>query len=277
MGWQDRAYNRDGGGVPPVNFALPPLTPLVWTLLGVNLGLFLLKISEGLFFRVALWMSLSLHAPFGQWWQVWRLITYQYVHGNALQLFFSLLGIFFFVPPLERRWGWRKAYGFYTLGGVFAGLCFVAIGLFFPVTVLAGAEGAIFAALGAVALFYPETQLILLIFFVPIRAAAAIFGGLFLLMVVADHSYPEIAKLGGLAFGFCGPWLIGPVLVGQQQRLRQWQTQRSRNAEINEQQEIDRILAKVGQSGMNSLSGGEKRTLARASVNQRKRDGARRR
>ncbi len=51
--------------------------------------------------------------------------------------------------------------------------------------------------------------------------------------------------------------------------------QREEQEERREQEEVDRILAKVADQGMNSLSAGEKRVLARATENQRKRDAER--
>jgi len=68
--------------------------------------------------------------------------------------------------------------------------------------------------------------------------------------------------------------------VERKKKQSWWARRRAEKAqrdEINEQREIDRILAKVGESGMNSLTGAEKRALARASEHQRKRDAARRR
>ncbi|MDB5325625.1 MAG: Peptidase family [Phycisphaerales bacterium] len=50
---------------------------------------------------------------------------------------------------------------------------------------------------------------------------------------------------------------------------------KSREAESAEATAVDQILEKVAQSGMHSLTSGEKKTLERASENQRKRDTAR--
>src|ERR1700712_68924 len=116
MGWQDRAYNRDDpNGIPPVQFTLPKISPLVMTLLCVNFGLFLLKFSPQIELLEVKWASLSLASP-ARWWQLWRLITYQYIHGGVGHVFFNMLGVYFFVPTLERRWGWEKTFAFYTLG-----------------------------------------------------------------------------------------------------------------------------------------------------------------
>lgn len=275
MGWEDRAYNRDNtGGVPPVQFRFPPFTPLAMTLIGVNLLLFLLKISEGAYGPLLNWGSLQFGGRDGTWWQVWRWVTYQYLHASGGHVFFNMLALYFFVPTLEQRWGWQKTLGFYTLGGLAAGLAYFVL---VAVTgrwgsSLIGASGCVFAAMGAVALLYPERQLILLVFPVPIRVAAALFAVLFLLTVVGDRDFSDAAHLGGLAFGFVAPWLAGPFMMRQQSKVQKWSADRGRRMEFDEQQAVDRILEKVARSGMHSLTGGEKRTLAKASENQRKRD-----
>lgn len=275
MGWEDRAYNREGGGgVPPVQFRLPLFTAMTLTVMGVNLALFLTKAYVPLYRTLIDYGSLR----FGDVpaWQVWRWITYQYLHGDGGHVFFNLLGLYFFLPPLEQQWGWRKALGFYTLGGIAAGVVFTVMSLTATHGVyLIGASGSIFACLGAVALLFPERQLILLLFSVPIRVAAALFALLFLLTAVGDHDYSNAAHLGGLAFGFLAPWLAAPFVEKQRRRVETWSVDRERRAEADEQAAVDRILDKVAKSGMHSLTGGEKRTLKRASDNQKKRDALR--
>jgi RNA-splicing ligase RtcB len=54
--------------------------------------------------------------------------------------------------------------------------------------------------------------------------------------------------------------------------VRAKRRQREEEEVRREQEEVDRILAKVGESGMNSLTGAEKKALARATENQRKRE-----
>jgi len=276
MGWQDRAYNRDNtGGVPPMTFNFPPLTRLTLVLLCVNVGLFLLKALGGA--HDALVDSFGLEFGGVASWEIWRWVTYQYVHASGGHVFFNMLALYFFLPTLELRWGWQKALGFYTLGGICAGL-------FYYVMVasngawgmpLVGASGSVFAAIGAVALLYPQRQLILLVFPVPIRIAVALFAGLFLLTTLGDQNFSDAAHLGGLAFGFGAPLLAGPVWIKQRRKYKKWNDHREVQSELHEQKEVDRILAKVAVGGMNSLTSGEKRTLTQASANQRRRDAER--
>ncbi|MBC7783931.1 MAG: rhomboid family intramembrane serine protease [Burkholderiales bacterium] len=275
MGWQDRSYNQDNhGGIPPVRFTFPALSRLTIVLLAVNVGLFLLKISGSAYTAVLDAGELTFGQDAAPWWQVWRWVTYQYLHGSGGHVFFNMLALYFFLPALEQRWGWRKALGFYTLGGIAAGFTFlllVAMTSAWGLSLI-GASGSVLAAMGGVALLYPERQLVLLIFCVPIRVAVVLIGSLYLLTVVGDRNFSNAAHLGGLVFGFFAPWIAGPWLSHKQRSIRQWQEQRIVQSEVAEQQEVDRILAKVADSGMNSLSSAEKKALARATENQRVRD-----
>jgi hypothetical protein len=144
--------------------------------------------------------------------------------------------------------------------------------LVYPSAGLVGASGSVLAVLGAVALFFPDRVLILLFFPVPIRVAALLLGVLFVGTAVADGDLSNAAHLGGLAFGFFAPWVAGPYLRKQQRRYEQYRDTRAARAEVTEQKEIDRILAKVSSSGMQSLTRIERRTLAKASDRQKARD-----
>lgn len=270
MGWQDRDYHReDSGGGMQIRF--PPLTPLAGTLIGVNLLLFLVKVSDSTYSAMLDWGALTFTSD--TWWQTWRWITYQYIHGGGGHVFFNMLALYFFVPTLEQRWGWQRALVFYTLGGIAAGVCYflmVAITGFWG-SFLIGASGSTLAMLGAVAYLYPDVRIFMVI---PIRVFTALLGVLYILTVVGDRSFADAAHLGGLAFGYAAPWLAGPVLNQRVMAYRRAQKDRAFQSEIDEQKEVDRILAKVAEQGMASLTSREKKALAQATENQRKRDQA---
>jgi len=273
MGWQDRGYNQGDSGSSRIQIQFPPMTPMVIVLLAVNLAFFLLKIFETPYIFALDWGGLRF-STYGEFAQVWRWVTYQYLHGDGGHIFFNMLSMYFFLPTLEQRWGWKRALGFYTLGGIAAGLVYLLM-----VTItgqwgvyLIGASGSVLATIGAVAYLYPEIRLFMII---PIRVFAALLAILYVLTTVGDRNFSDAAHLGGLAFGFLAPWVAGPFLLRQQQNFKQWNKDRAQQAEVDEQQEVDRILAKVAERGMHSLRGAEKRALSRATENQRKRDAER--
>lgn len=274
MGWETRDYNRDENqGIPKIVFQFPPFTKLTIVLLVINFALFLMKPFGTPYEYQVVYGSLAFHPVFAPWWEVWRWVTYQYIHATGGHVFFNMLVLYFFLPTMELRWGWAKALGFYTLGGIAAGFVFLLLQLILGGRPsLVGASGSIFAIMGAVALFYPERQFI---FGIPIRVGVCLCAILFLLTIVGDGNYSDAAHLGGLAFGFFAPYVAGPYIARQRNRYREYRENREVQAEINEQQEVDRILAKVAEKGMHSLTAGERKVLDRASQNQRKREAER--
>ena len=69
-------------------------------------------------------------------------------------------------------------------------------------------------------------------------------------------------------------YAIPPVRRPRKSWIASWRERRAGEAELNESVAVDRILEKVAKTGMNSLSGREKRTLAQATESQRRRDTA---
>lgn len=57
--------------------------------------------------------------------QIWRLLTASLLHqmtggGAVFHLLFALLLLYFFLPPLEERWGTRRLFVFLAISAVFA-------------------------------------------------------------------------------------------------------------------------------------------------------------
>ncbi len=265
MGWQDRAYNQGEDGFRQrMGFSLPPAYSL--GVIIACLVVFFLQAFSGAGLSngpVVQFGELTLDHGKG-FIQPWRFITYQYLHGTALHIFFNVLVIFFFLPQLEAVWGGRKALLFYTMGGIAGGLLFALM----TVTVdgpaaLIGASGSALACIGACAVLFPEQR----IWFIPIRVFALLVGLLYLLATVGERDLSDAAHLGGLLFGVGFAWRLDRF-VGT--KVEEFVEQREESKREKEQQQIeddertlDELLAKIGQGGMESLSGAEKRTLER--------------
>ena len=272
MAWEDRPYYRDDQP-PGVRWAVPMPSPLTIGIMAACLLVFLVVNVFGarsIFF----WGELTFlgHGLGSGWTQPWRWLTYAYLHGSGSHIFWNLLGLYFFLPPLERVWGPKRAFGFYTLGTIAAGFAFWVMCLFYPFPGLVGASGGIFAALGACAYLFPEISFFGII---PIRIAAALYGVFFLLSISGDKDPADAAHLAGLIFGFFAPYYGRHAFSGLSRRWEQRRREAAVKAEQYDQSEIDRILQKVHDSGMNSLSRGEKATLKRATERQRRADLAR--
>lgn len=288
MAWEDRDYNNESyndGGVPKLIFPMPSWLTL--SLIVSNLVLFL--VDGFSHFLVSDW--LAFYFPDRTViTQPWRWLTYPYIHSGALHIFFNLVAIYFFVPMVERLWGWKKTLAIYTLGAIAAAVTGVILSLLLGWRLgLGGADGALLALLGAATRIMPEAQIIALVFPVTMRTFSLLITILYLLMTVHDRSLFSASQLGGLAFGYFAVMLAGESfnLLGRESwqvpQKTPWRTkfgnankakkvEKLRQAEADEQQRIDAILAKVSASGMQSLSGAEKRALKQATENQRKRD-----
>lgn len=274
MGFENREYYRDDDR-PNLRFQMPNVSKLFLGIALSCLVLFIIQSTSREFtntFKLLPDVSTNLFQP-------WRWLTYQYLHGDAVHFFFNMIGLFFFLPWLETKWGWQKTLAFYTLGGIAAGVAYTMLGFLFPRyggSGLIGASGSVFAILGGCALFYPDRTVILLFFPVTMRALAGLYGLFFLLSTFADRNFSNAAHLGGLLFGFLAPYLAGPKLRDLQESMAAKKRERDAAAVINEQAEIDRILAKVSAEGMHSLTRVEQRTLKLATERQQKRDALRR-
>jgi membrane associated rhomboid family serine protease len=278
MGWENRPYYRDDPGF-RMRFGFTPPTPVAMWIMIACLGVFVLQAIAGDFrqggIRLSEWGGLTFQGG-KAFYQPWRWITYQYLHGDAMHIFGNLIGIYFLVPPIERLWGARNTFLFYTGGGIAAGALFGLMDLFLPLSYLVGASGSVFAMLGALALLMPEMQ-IMLFFIIPIsiRALAGLLGLLWFLIVISTGDPSSAAHLGGLVYGFVAPYYGRGFFSDLSKKMRHARERRGLAAEANERETIDRILQKVHDHGMNSLSRSERNTLKRATERQRQADLAR--
>jgi hypothetical protein len=80
--------------------------------------------------------------------QVWRLVTYLFLHGGFFHVIFNLFALWMFGADLERLWGGKRFLFYYFLTGIGAGLLDV---LLQPsaLTMTVGCSGAIYGLLMA--------------------------------------------------------------------------------------------------------------------------------
>jgi membrane associated rhomboid family serine protease len=272
MGIYDRDYTqaRPPGQSSGVRWALPPLTKAVKWLLIINVVVFLIEVFSGQ-------MENGAENYFEEWgavypitWtlvaEVWRLVTYQFLHGGLGHVIFNMLGLFFLGPKLEAYWGVKKFVTYYLLCGAIAGLVYTALALSGILTagVLVGASGSILSILAACAILFPGDIIFLLIFPMPIRVAALILMGIFVVLAfMGPNAGGNVAHLGGMAGGAAYIWL-GPKLrtlfTGRRRSAWDKKMEQQRRLQI----EVDRILDKVHEEGLGSLSRDEKKLLQEA-------------
>lgn len=289
MGLGNRPYWRgDGGSTGGMSVGLPRPGQVVTSLLIANVVVFVAQIfldrrTPG--HPVGL-MSGLFGVTVRQFWQVWRYVTFQFLHGDYWHIVLNMLGVYMLGAPLESHWGSRRFLVFYLVCGAAAGLAYVLIGATFddlPGWVpIIGASGGVYGIVLACAVLFPHFQIILLFFPVPIRLAAIlIFGGMILLVLsalsegVVGQAMSDVAHLGGAVAAAVWIWGL-PALAGAKgralSRIRQGAWDRKMREEAQEQAEVDRVLRKIHDEGLNSLTAEEKETLQETTRRQREED-----
>jgi len=151
--------------------------------------------------------------------QFWRLITYQFLHGNLLHLGMNMMALYVFGPLIEKWWGPRRFLAFYLLCGA-CGAWLMALFAFFPSLInggqawLVGASGSIFGVLVASAMLYPKDEVKLIIppMWVTVRKLAILFIALSIgSMFIGWNTGGNAAHIGGAIFGYLlikRPWSL---------------------------------------------------------------------
>ena len=138
----------------------------------------------------------------GRWWQIF---THAFLHGNTLHLLFNMMGLWFAGRIVERVMGTGRFLVLYLAAAVTGGLFQIAFGGPGP---LIGASGAVFGVLIAFAMLFPQSRVVAILFFVPVRLRAKYFGwGLALssLILLVTGLLPGIghaAHFGGCVAGY---------------------------------------------------------------------------
>jgi membrane associated rhomboid family serine protease len=217
----------------------------------------------------------------------WTLITYMFVHAGPMHLLMNMLGLFFFGPVLEDRWGSREFIKFYAICGLAGAL----LSFIFINEPIAGASAAIIGIMVAFAMYWPDSPIYIWGVF-PIKAKWLV-TGLVALNLFALRSggsgVANLAHLGGAvaAFGYLkSPW--APSAFGEVYKPRKKMKSRSwtdliprRRRKIAAEparaarpltteprrplDDVDRILDKISADGINSLTAEERRRLEDAS------------
>jgi membrane associated rhomboid family serine protease len=256
------SYGRSGG----VRWGLPQTSPVVTYLLIANIVMFLLSLIPPVSNFFYGWLALDATSTV-KILEIWRLITYQFLHRDFLHILFNMLGLFFLGPTLERHLGSKRFLRFYLLCGTAGGLLYIFLSSVHLLSAgtLIGASGAILGLLAACAILFPQFVVFIFIFPVPIRIAAIVFIVMYIFNIVAGG-----ANAGGDAAHFAG-MITGavyvfsqPVLENMRLRRKSGAWEKKMTAYRNLQADVDRILEKVHQSGIQSLTRAEKKTLETA-------------
>jgi len=201
----------------------------------------------------------------------WTLVTYMFLHGGFGHIFFNMLALYFFGPPVEQRLGGNRFITLYMISRIVGALFSIVLG--FPIV---GASGAIMGVSLAFAKFWPRQQVLIwgvlpieARWLVVIYAAWDILGA----SGYGPRGIANLAHLGGLAGA-----LLYLLYLDRRQGARRfkaaatpkvsdsslgaWQKVDRNSIHAVNRDEVDRILDKINASGIASLTPQERQFLS---------------
>jgi len=259
--------------------AVTRITPVVLLLMLTNVGIFIYQ-EFFLTQSASRFVSFFALSPAGmEKGQIWQLFSYMFLHGGLLHLALNMFVLFMMGPETERGMGRRQFTIMYVISGVLAGVGWLIVSGSSSDAYCVGASGAIFGIIGAFAAMYPRREITLLLLFVyevPMKAwTLALFLGtleiLFLYFQPFGGGVANAAHLGGGVAGYVYVfWVLrmNPNAVGMNRDATSGKSGRGfslRKSTDKETVEIDRILEKIDEGGMKSLSQAERDLLHRKS------------
>ncbi len=208
----------------------------------------------------------------------WTLVTYMFLHAGIWHLVFNMIGLFFFGPRLEARLGGRHFLGLYFASGFTGALLSLP---FNPFVGIVGASGAVFGVLLGFARYWPRER-IYIWGIIPIEARVlvilltvlALWGG----FGAGRSGVAHFAHLGGFLGGFLYlKWREVrspaaqfkakasrvPTKLPIRSDVEKWRKIRREDLHPINRDELDRILDKIGATGVESLTQDERAFLER--------------
>lgn len=267
--------------------AQPPVGPGLRALVLITIAAFVLQNLLG--FRthdgVTGLFALSAHGVFVQL-RVWQLVTYIFLHGGFMHILFNMVVLFSFGREMESLLGTRRFVLLFLAAGLAGGLGWLALsGNGFVQCV--GASGAVLGVMATSAAIQPERRLTFMIFPLPIpltmKAGTMViaFGAVSVVfLLIGTGNVAHAAHLaGGLAGYLYGRHIRARVVIGLDtppaMPIAPWA--RGGGGRFWERwlpgapdgapdpAEVDRILAKIKERGIDSLTRRERDVLTRAS------------
>lgn len=230
--------------------------------------------------------------------KLWQLVTAMFIHGNFWHLFFNMWGLYLFGTIIAPWLGAKRFLALYFISGISGNLFWMLFNWNSPAGLI-GASGALFGIMLATAMLEPDKQFIMLFLPVPMKTKTLVVVYA-VLEVISELSMQDniahLAHLGGFLggyvyikflfgsnvpwdlFGFLkrGPkksfstppgWSIHPPPVQEEEGYGR----HANNPDLQvTQRELDQILDKISQTGINSLSDAEMAVLKKAREQMRK-------
>ncbi len=218
--------------------------------------------------------------------QPWSIITYFFLHTNFSHILWNMLFLYWFGKIIQDNVGNNALISLYVLGGIIGGLLYIAIYNIIPYygdqvnqSLMLGASAGVFSVvLGSATLIPNYTFHLLFIGAVRIKYIALFYVALSFFDVTGNNSGGEIAHLGGAFIGYLyirqlqngnnmGDPIIKVINFFNKTDFKKTtnKNEKQNNNEEISQDDIDKILDKISDSGYSSLNKNEKEKLFNAS------------
>ena len=256
-------------------------------LIVANIVVFIMQwLNPGTETMMSLTDRFALVAPAVREGQVYRLITSMFLHGGVFHIMFNMWGLFLFGSLLEQRIGRKHFLIMYFLSGLTGSALWMATNWSSPVGCI-GASGALFGVIISTAMFFPDVKIMLL--FPPIPMKLKTFAFVYIIIEIMMETsnmgkggffgnVAHIVHLGGALGGYIYirllfskeiSWDIFPRSKHKKSSYRVpsgWDTvgNSSDSGSQVTQSELDHMLDKISNSGINSLSEEEMEKLRSA-------------
>lgn len=211
----------------------------------------------------------------------WTPVSYMFMHADVFHILFNMLWLYWMGQIFEEYLGTKRTLGLYILGGLSGALFFILAmnfipGLANPEAIVVGASAGVMAVIIATATLLPNYTIQLFLFGpVKLKWLAIAYVLIDFLSTAGANAGGSIAHLGGALLGFIyikrlqsGSDMVGGInkIFTPKPKMKVV----SKNPEKNtpskpKQEEIDRILDKISQTGYDNLTRQEKEVLFRAS------------
>lgn len=234
-------------------------TEVIKILIGINVGLFALRILIVNHFDIVTILGLSSQSI---WPLVWQPVTYMFVHGGFWHVAINMFVLWMFGSELEMVWGRKEFLRYYFVTGIGSGLIWLLFNIGNPYSILIGASGAIYGVLVAYGLMFPN-RIIYLYFLFPIKVKwfVIVIGVIAFFSSMNNASnISHITHLSGM--------IIGYLYLSSQQRWKKLrfgfrklfvefktaQRDKTHLKKRTQDSEIDQILDKISDVGYKNLS-----------------------
>ncbi|MDD3095905.1 MAG: rhomboid family intramembrane serine protease [Candidatus Neomarinimicrobiota bacterium] len=202
---------------------------------------------------------------------IWQPLSYMFLHGGFMHIFFNMFALWMFGGELERQWGTPFFLKYYFISGIGAGILSAVIQPASSIPII-GASGAIYGILLAFAIMYPN-RVVYINFLFPIKVKyfVMIFAGIELLASLGGGGLRDgvahITHLSGMVFGYL-------YLLWNQQRRKIRKhinldlfkrdhkskdfTRPPEKAPKDEEKELEELMDRIAEHGYDSLKDSEK-------------------